>query len=170
MSVSYRFATALAAVALVVGASEAFADGGGGGGNNNNNANNNVLQSDLFGSMPNGPKLFGVNPGGAPWAISKGDARVRRDGRVDITIEGLVIPTAPQNGTNPLNYLVATVYCNGVASGTTDPVAFSPAGDARTDTTLAKPLPSTCLAPAVLINPAPNRVVSPGVYIAASGV
>jgi hypothetical protein len=159
---SIRLIAALATVAVAIGATSAFAKDG--------NDNTAVLQSALFGSMPTGPTLFGVKPGGAPWVISRGDATARRNGRLSLRIEGLVIPTAPQNGTNPLNFLAATVYCNGSAAGTTDPVAFSTAGDARIDTTLAKPLPSPCLAPAVLINPAPGRVVNTAVYIAATGV
>jgi hypothetical protein len=167
MSLPYRFTAVLATLALAAGGASAFADGGGN--NNNNNATNNVLQTDLFGSMPTGPTLFGVKPGGAPWSISKGTASVRRDGRVDITIEGLVIPTAPQNGTNPVNGLAATVYCNGAASGTTHVAAFSTAGNAQIHESLAKPLPSPCLAPTVLINPAPGGAVVAGTYIAASG-
>ncbi len=161
---SIRFIAALATVAAAIGATSAFAK--------DNNDNTTVLQSTLFGSTPSpaGPTLFDVKPGGAPWVISRGDVTARRDGRVSLRIEGLVIPTAPQNGTNPLNFLVATVYCNGKAAGTTDPVAFSTTGDARIDTTLAKPLPSPCLAPAVLINPAPGRVVNTAAYIAATGV
>ena len=52
---------------------------------------------------------------------------------------------------------------------TTDPVPFSPAGDARIDATLKAAVPSPCLAPAVLLNPAPGGVVAAGTYIAASG-
>jgi hypothetical protein len=159
----YRFIAVLATVALAAGATSAFAKDG------DDNDNSTVLQSKLFGSMPGGPTPFGVKPGGAPWDIGRGDTKVRRDGRVQIRIEGLVIPTAPQNGTNPLSNLAATVYCGGLPAGTTSAVKFSTAGDARIDQTLAKPLPSPCLAPAVFINPAPNGVINAGVYIAASG-
>ncbi len=165
MSLPYRVTAALATVALAIGATSAFADGD----NHGSNDNGTVLESDLFGSMPTGPLLFGVKPGGAPWVIGKGEARVRRDGRVRVDIEGLVIPTAPQNGTNPVSNLAATVYCNGAAAGTTTAVPFSTSGNARIDQTLAKPLPSPCLAPAVLINPAPGGGIATTFYIAASG-
>ena len=82
---------------------------------------------------------------------------------------GLVIPTPPQNGTNPVSNIAATVFCGGTAVGTTAAVPFSTAGDARIDATLQAALPSPCLAPAVLLNPAPNGAVAVGTYIAATG-
>jgi hypothetical protein len=122
----------------------------------------------VFGSQPTGPVLFGVTPGGAPWVIDKGEAKVRRNGDVKVRVEGLVIPTPPQNGTNPLSNIAATVYCGGTAVGT-QAASFSPAGDARIDDTLATPLPSPCLAPAVLLNPAAGGVITTTAYIAATG-
>jgi hypothetical protein len=113
--------------------------------------------------------LFGVPPGGAPWVIDKGDATVRHDGHVNVRLDGLVIPTPPSNGTNPVPEIAATVYCNGAAVGTTRAVPFSHAGDARIDARLATPLPSPCLAPAVLLNPATGGVVTTTNYIAATG-
>ena len=140
-------------------------------GNKGHRHGGDVLRSDLFGSQvaPTGPVLFGVNPGGAPWVIARGEARVRRNGRVKVRVEGLVIPTPPSNGTNPLSNIAASVYCGGTLVATTDPVPFSPAGDARIDATLKAAVPSPCLAPAVLLNPAPAGVVAARTYIAASG-
>jgi hypothetical protein len=167
---SYRFTAALATVALAVGATTAFAHGDRGHhGQKHEHHGAAILRSDVFGSQPNGPKLFGVSPGGAPWVIGEGAARVRRDGRVKVRVEGLVIPTAPQNGTNPLSNIAATVYCGGIAVGTTHAVPFSPAGDARIDEKLATAVPKPCLAPAVLLNPAPGGAINSAVYIAATG-
>jgi hypothetical protein len=156
MLTPHRLAAALAAVALAAGAATAFADDGG---------RKTVLDSHVFGSRPDGPVLFKANPGGAPWVIGKGEAEVRRDGRVKVRVEGLVIPTPPQNGTNPLPQISATVYCNGAAVASTAPVPFSTDGDARIDQKLGAPLPSPCLVPAVLLNPGANAAV----YIAATG-
>jgi hypothetical protein len=167
-----RLTAVLATVALAAGAGTAFADGGhdhGRSDDNDHNDNAKVLKSDVFGSVPDGPVLFGVKPGGAPWVIGKGEAEVRRDGSVKVEVEGLVIPTPPQNGTNPLNGIAATVYCGGTAVGTTKSYAFSTAGDAKFEARVAKALPSPCLAPAVLLNPAPNGAVNAAVYIAATG-
>jgi hypothetical protein len=167
-----RLTAVLAAAALVAGTGTALADGGHHGhdqGRDHEHGHAKVLKSDVFGSLPDGPVLFGVKPGGAPWVIAKGKAEARRDGTVKVDVEGLVIPTAPQNGTNPLNGIAATVYCGGTAVGTTKAYAFSPEGDAKFEARLAKPLPSPCLAPAVLLNPAPNGAVNAAAYIAATG-
>ena len=94
---------------------------------------------------------------------------MRRNGRVKVRVEGLVIPTPPQNGTNPVSNIAASVYCGGTLVDTTDAVPFSPAGDARIDAMLEKAVPSPCLAPAVLLNPAPGGVIAAGTYIAATG-
>jgi hypothetical protein len=172
---SYRFAALLATVALALGATTAFAHDGGGDNHGHGDKGQghrhggDVLRSDVFGSQPTGPTLFGVKPGNAPWVISRGEARVRRDGRVKVRVEGLVIPTAPQNGTNPISNIAATVFCGGTAVGTTAAVPFTPDGDARIDATLTAPVPSPCLAPAVLLNPAPGGTVIAATYIAATG-
>jgi hypothetical protein len=134
---------------------------------------NAILRSALFGSKTQahgGPPLFGVNPGGLDWVINdKGTAKVSRDGRVRVRIEGLVFAEGPNVGRNTVPQLAATVFCGGTAVGTTAPVAFSPDGDARIDETLDTKPPSPCLAPAVLINPAPAGTAVTGTYIAASG-
>ena len=164
-----KLTAVLATVALAAGAGTAFADSGHDRGRHDGNDNARVLKSDVFGSMPDGPVLFGVKPGGAPWVIGKGEAEARRDGSVKVEVEGLVIPTPPQNGTNPLNGIAATVYCGATAVGTTKAYAFSAGGDARFEARVAKKLPSPCFAPAVLLNPAPNGAVNTAVYIAATG-
>ena len=169
MTKLYRLTAVLAAVAVAAGASTALADPGNGHGIGN--GNDVVLRADVFGSQPpgTGPDLFGVPPGGAPWVIDKGTATVRSNGEVKAPLKGLVIPTPPSNGTNPVKQIAATVYCGGTAVGTTHAVPFSTAGDAQIDETLATPLPRPCLAPAVLFNPAANDVVTTTNYIAATG-
>ena len=161
----YRFISALAAVALAAGATSAFADD-----DHGDHHNDTVLEADIFGSHPDDAALFDVKPGGAPWVIRRGEAEVRRDGRVEVRVKGLVIPTPPQNGTNPLPGIAATVFCGGKAVGTTKAVPFSTDGDARIEDRLAKRLPSPCVVPAVLLNPQQGTAVNPGVFIAATGV
>jgi hypothetical protein len=160
---------AVVSLALAVGVTPALASHGGKG-HAPKPHSGTVLNSEVFGSQPTGPALFGVAPGGAPWVIHKSDVRVRRDGLVDARLTGLVIPTPPSNGTNPVPEIAATVYCNGAAVGTTEAVPFSHAGDARIFTVLGTPLPRPCLAPAVLFNPAAGGVVTTTNYIAATGV
>jgi hypothetical protein len=160
---SPRIAAVLAALTLAAGgAGTALADDG-----NHGDDNAKVVKSDLFGSMPDGPVFFDVKPGGAPWVIDKGKAEVRRDGTVKVEVEGLIIPTT---GANPLNGIAATVFCNGKPAGSTRSYPFSPDGDAKFEARLAKDLPSPCLVPAVLLNPAPNGTVNAAAYIAATGV
>jgi hypothetical protein len=127
-----------------------------------------LLQAPIAGSLTTDPTIFGVKPGGAPWVIDRGSARVLTNGRIDVRVEGLVIPTPPQNGTNPLPGIAATVFCGGTAVGTTQTVPFSPAGDARIDDRVPR-LPTPCLAPAVLLNPQIGSALARGVYIAATG-
>ncbi len=124
-----------------------------------------VLRSTLVGSTPApaGPTLFGRTPGTAPWVLDKGRVRVDTAGNFDLRVRGLVIPTPPANGTNPVPTLSASLVCNGAVVATTATVPFDTAGNARINTTVA--VPSPCLAPAVLVHP--NAVTS--VYIAASG-
>lgn len=162
---SHRLAAALAVLTLAAGgAGTALADDGHHG---DDNDNAKVVKSDLFGSMPAGPVFFDVKPGGAPWVIHKGETEARRDGSVKVEVEGLIIPTT---GTNPLNGIAATVFCNGKAVGSTKSHPFSPDGDAKFEERVAKELPSPCLVPAVLLNPAPNGTVNAAAYIAATGV
>jgi hypothetical protein len=172
MTKLYRFTAALATVALALGATTAFAHPSGGHNGNGQQSKRHggtVLKSDVFGSQTTGPVLFGVPPGGAPWVITKGEAKVRDNGDVKVRVKGLVIPTPPSNGTNPIPNIAATVYCGGTAVGTTQSVPFSLAGDARINDTLATPLPRPCLAPAVLLNPAAGGVITTTAYIAATG-
>lgn len=149
---------ALVAAATLAGPGVANADSG--------NRSGPLLRSGLVGSTlaPAGPTLFGVTPGTSPWvADDTSRVRVDRDGRVEIRIRGLVIPTAPANGTNPVPRVSASVVCNGSVAATTDAVPFSPRGNARISEVLT--LPGPCLAPAVLVHP--NTATS--VYIAATG-
>jgi hypothetical protein len=199
LTTPYRFVAVLATIALAVGGTSAFAHGGGGGnghggggddsshqgsgksGGDNGRHGGQLIKSDLFGSQPapDGPTLFGVQPGGKPWVISRGEARVKRNGRIKVRVRGLVIPaTAPATGgANPLPAIAATLFCNGQAVGTTAPVPFTPEGNARIEAKLdlSSLQGKACLVPAVLLNPAP--AATPGAtpvadtthYIAATG-
>jgi hypothetical protein len=87
--------------------------------------------------------------------------RVGRDGRLDVRIEGLVIPSL--GNTNPIPAVSATLVCNGTPGTPTATSPLSPAGDGRIRATVAVPMP--CQAPAVLVNP--NGAA--GTYIAVNG-
>ena len=111
-----------------------------------------LVRGALAASLPSDPSIFKVTPGGAPWVLERGSFRLEDDGRLQLRVRGLVIPTPPFNGTNPVGLLTASVYCNEVSVGTTEPVAFDPSGDARIDQDVGT-LPSPCAAPAVLVHP-----------------
>jgi hypothetical protein len=185
---SYRFAALLATVALAAGATTAFAhDGGGEGGHHGGKGHGNrhggeILRSGLVGSTPHapdgtgGPILFGVAPGGAPWTIGNSEARVRAN-RVRVRGRGLLLVNtgnaALDGTTGPVGMVAAAVFCNGAMTPafTSDAVPLDPDGDFRVDQDVTTPLPSPCLAPAVLVRiaQANGAPVTNGPYIAASG-
>jgi hypothetical protein len=107
-----------------------------------------LLKAPIQGSLVTDPTLFGAKPGGAPWVISRGKAKLDTRGRLDVVVRGLIIPTT---GVNPVPTLAASVACNGEVVATTATVPFSTTGNARIKAKVA--LPSRCLAPAVLLNP-----------------
>ncbi|MGO4599461.1 hypothetical protein [Terrabacter sp. 2RAF25] len=122
-----------------------------------------ILRADLEGSMPDGPTLAGnVGPGGKPWVLDEGSARVRSDGRVRVRVEGLIIPEFGTPG--PVKSISASVVCNGMVVGTTKTAPLSMEGDARLDGMVW--LPKHCHMPMVLVNPNGNA----GAYIAATGL
>jgi hypothetical protein len=173
MRVSKRTAVALLATAALAGSGATAVgalghDGGGGGGrgDHRDHGGATVLKTTLAPSVPSDPALHGAAAGGAPWVLRRGEARLRRDGRLAVRVRGLVIPGAPGNGTpGPVTTVNASLYCGNdtTAVGTTPSVPISRAGDARMAGQFT--LPAKCLAPVVLVHPNGNGAA----YIAASG-
>ena len=126
-----------------------------------------VLRAVLAPSVRADPAIFGVVPGGAPWQLARGQARLGKSGRLMVRVHRLVLTTT---GANPVPDLAASVYCGGTVAATTTPVPFSTTGNARIRTTVS--LPAFCAAPAVLLNPAtgssPSEVKTT-IYIAFDG-
>jgi len=110
------------------------------------------------------PTIHGVARGGVPWQLDSGQARLRHDGRLTVSVRGLVIPG---NGTpGPVTSVNASLYCGADATpavATTATVLLSSEGNAGIDEHVS--LPSKCLGPIVLVHPNGN----PAAYIAASG-
>ncbi len=100
--------------------------------------------------------LFGVQAGGLPWSIEDGTATITAGGGLHVEVEGLVLAAGPLAGTNPIPHGQAIVTCAGAPVAMSSVVAFSGAGDAEVDETVA--LPAHCLAPAVFFAgvPAPG--------------
>jgi hypothetical protein len=123
-----------------------------------------VLNASLAPSLPTYSTIFGVKPGGAPWALQSGHVHLGQGGRLEVNVNGLVLTTS---GANPLPGIAASVFCGGALAATTASVPFSTTGDAHVHATVS--LPSPCLAPAVLLNPATAAGVNALVYIAFDG-
>jgi hypothetical protein len=86
--------------------------------------------------------------------LKSGTVRLKRDGKLDLSVSGLVIPSIGTPG--PVTTIDASVYCgadsNLTAADTTQQVALSRKGDARIhDASFSAP--ATCLAPVILIHP-----------------
>jgi hypothetical protein len=95
--------------------------------------------------------ILGVPGGGLPWRIERGDARLFADGRLEVSVQGLVFAAGPNEGRNTVPTGRAILACtradSSVTTVLTDTVPFSADGDAHVETTVD--LPSTCLAPVV---------------------
>jgi len=103
-----------------------------------------VLDARLTGIPTGGLVLHGLTGGGAPWTTDASRAKLFADGRLEVTIDGLVLVS---NGTNPIATGRALVTCSSEAVARSADVPFSPSGDATVEATLD--LPDHCLAPAV---------------------
>jgi hypothetical protein len=145
---------AVSALVLALAPSAAVADGGHGGhdGHGGDGGDgNDLIRADLVPSMPTDDAINGVAPGGAPWILSRGEVRVRDNGRMDVRIQGLQIP---RNGgaDNPIPAIDAVLYCSGVATADSGPQPMTvPDGDARFRAYLS--VPKHCDAATVLISP-----------------
>ena len=123
-----------------------------------------LLDAQLVGSMPApaSPVIAGINPGGAPWVNGPSPVRVREDGRITVTVRGLVIPPPRGTGMNPVASVVATLVCANMVQDSTEPFPLDTAGNGQTSDVISVPIP--CDDPVVLIQPARNRTV----YIAST--
>ena len=114
-----------------------------------------------------------VNGGGLPWIITSGTGSLKRDGRLQIHVRGLVLAfdsAVPANlrGTNPIPFFEGIVSCQSITDGMATitnvatgefPASMSGNADIRARVTLPQP----CVAPIVF-------VASPtGAWFAATG-
>ena len=129
-----------------------------------------VLVATLAPSVPADPAVHAVAAGGLPWVLRAGSVRIGTTGRIRVELRGLVIPVEhgglPAGTARPVTSVSASLYCapeSSTAAATTKQVPLSEGGNARIDDTIT--LPSTCLAPIVLVHPKGNAAA----YIAATG-
>jgi hypothetical protein len=159
---------ALATAALggsAAASATAFGDGGGRS-HDRSHEHRAVLHTSLAPSVPTDPMLLGASPGAVPWVIRRGEADLKANGRLDVDIRGLVIPTGMFAGTTgPVKMVSASLYCdsNTTPVGTSASVPITTDGKADIEATFS--LPAKCLTPALLIHPNGANTT----YIAASG-
>jgi hypothetical protein len=116
-----------------------------------------LIKQTLAPSEPSDPTFHGVEDGDAPWVLRRGELRLKRGGKLNLRVKGLVIPTQPANGTpGLLNTISASLYCGAnsttTAAETSQEVPISRKGNARIrDRSFS--VPSTCLAPVILVHP-----------------
>ena len=120
-----------------------------------------------FGTMVGLPQAFtgtqnpirGINGGGLPWMISSGSGELKATGKLEISVQGLVLAAGPNAGTNPIANFRAIVSCltsdAGVVNVSTGlfPATLGAAsaggGNAKIEASLA--LPQPCIAPIIFV-------------------
>lgn len=127
------------------------------------------FESSLVGSTPHNP-IAGVPSGGVSWIISEGNG-VLSPGILVINTHNLVITgtgTAADGTTGPVKQVFASLVCaDTTVVASTDPVLFSPDGNAHIAQTIH--LPSTCSSPIILIRAViPSSTAHPWIAVAAS--
>lgn len=157
--------------------SPSWADHGGReNGNNNGNGNNRQFSSAIVGSSP-GTMIGGVAAGGLPWVVASGNASLDSSGNLEVKIMGLLLGPGASTlaGTvGSVQMVSASLVCGGsggVVAASTGGVALNASGNAEIESALT--LPTSCVAPAVLIrifNPAANAGAQAGAFIASTGV
>ena len=116
-----------------------------------------------------------VAGGGRPWVLNEGRGELRADGRLEVEVEGLIIPASEgsQFGRNPVPFFLAAVNCLtqespeiGVTVFTqpaeTEMIGDPQNGDAKIDAQIE--LPVQCFAPIVFVT-SPN-----GAWFAVTGL
>jgi hypothetical protein len=99
------------------------------------------------------PVIGGVNSAGAPWILDdRSRVRVREDGRITISLRGLVLT---RTGENPVAMVAASLVCGDMVVDSTDPFELSvPKGNGHLSTRID--VPDDCDDPVVLIRNANN--------------
>jgi hypothetical protein len=155
----------VAAVAIYAGVAVGH-DGGGGGdhhgkgdrhGHGGKHRGNAVLEASLAPSQTTDPAFHGVGPGGVPWVLKRGSVEIKAKGRLELRVRGLVIPPPSGNNTaGGVTSISASLYCGAdtdtAPADTSDTVPLSQSGNARIEDRTFN-VPSTCLAPVVLVHP-----------------
>jgi len=155
-------AALLVSVAIGANASGTSSSGSGSG-------DESLIDQTLAPSMPDDPAFHGVNPGGVPWVLDRGEVKLSSDDDLDLRVEGLVIPRPAGDGTaGGVTSITASLYCGAdtdtVAAEASRPGRLSRDGDGRIRDR-SFDVPDTCLSPVILVHPNGNAAA----YIAVDG-
>ena len=131
-----------------------------------------VFRSSLAPCIAGGPTIHGVGPCLDSWSLEEGSVRLGQGGNFELEVEGLLIASGPFTGTTgPVTGIDAALFCgadsNTTPAATTGIFPLSTEGDASIETTAA--LPSTCVAPIVLVNFVRGSTLITTRYIALTG-
>jgi hypothetical protein len=128
-----------------------------------------VFFSPVVGSNP-GVTIAGVASGGAPWVVRRGAAVLTDDGRLNVDVRGLVLPS-DNNTAGPVTQVAASVVCGDAVAASSGAVTLTTNGDAEIRAKLT--LPSPCLGAIVLVRVAGLNgtvLAAPSAFIAATGL
>jgi len=107
--------------------------------------------------------IRGINGGGLPWQIDEAAGKLSSNGKLEVTVQGLVLLDGPpvpvaQRGTNPIANFRAIVSCTTVIDGVpatsnvaTDPFPATVTGDSKIQAQVNLPRP--CIAPIIFVGP-----------------
>jgi len=100
-----------------------------------------------------------INGGGLPWTLDSAQGELKASGKLELSVQGLVLAAGANAGSNPIGNFRAVVSClsgNGsVVNIATDPFpattgpASAGGGDAKVEVTLS--LPQPCIAPIIFV-------------------
>ena len=156
-----------ALLGVLVAGSLIFALGASGKSRDGGHDGNTLFRSTLAPSVPApaDPAFHGINPGGVPWVLKSSSVKLKANGKLDVRVEGLVIPSLGTPG--PVKTISASLLCGADSqtgpTATSGQVSLSTGGNARIETMLT--LPASCLAPIVVVHPNGNTAA----YIAITG-
>ena len=106
-----------------------------------------IVRDGFEGSVPDGPAIAGVAPGGAPWVLDDdSEVRVRKDGRIELEVDDLIIPAL---ASNPVPMMIASLVCDDMVVSSTAAFAVDAEGDGEFEGKIW--VPKKCKDPQVLI-------------------
>lgn len=118
--------------------------------------------------LPTPNVVRGLSPGGAPWRISKLEANIHADGRIDARGRGLLLAGGNGIGTNANQRVRATLFCGPATNPTVHSseaagVALESSGAFRIHDALSPAPPNPCTTPVLLIHNPGGRWFAAGI-------